>query len=239
MSVAMLAYIIVAFAVSGMFSVANAADAYHFRLDEQRLNVSIAGEAGVLRVCRFRQKVDFASPSFDGSALIVSAYEYVSVKELLLCDRNPVNLKRIPSNVGSLVDVNLPHGVYLTVDLISISPLSFLATVARIGDSQSILDIPGSYNPSLPLRKLQEYGFSYDESRARGKISPDGNYVAPNGEIDCSVHAYPGIWDIKGNRRVRVPKSVDAQGDDAGREWCRSLFSNSRPPAKSSDTSPP
>ncbi|SOY60902.1 hypothetical protein CBM2586_A120079 [Cupriavidus phytorum] len=193
----MLIHMIAAFAAFGVLPLANAAVAYVFELDAQRQNVSISGKAGVLRACRFPRQVELANASFDGSALIVSATEYVPVRALLLCDRNPVDLRRIPSSAGSLVDVNIEHGLYLTVDVVSASPLSFLVTVARIGSSRNIMNIPGAYHSTLPLTKLQEYGFSYDESRARGKVSPDGNYVAPNGEIDCSAHAYPGVWDIK------------------------------------------
>ena len=224
----MLANTIATFFALGVFHMACAADLYDFRLDTARQDVSILRGGNVQRVCRFDRKIEFSKSSFDGSALIVSATEYVSVKELLACDHNPVKLLRIPSSVGSLVDINLAQKLYLAVDLISVSPLSFLATVARIGGSRSIVDIPGSYNSSLSLSQLQKFGFSYDESRARGKISLDGNYVSPNGEINCGVHAYPGVWDIKHNRRVIVPESVHVQGDDAGTEWCRSLFN--KPP---------
>ncbi len=198
-----------------------------FSLEADGREVAIQVDERNKHVCPLGFSATRAQPSSDGDALIVSDTEYIATKDLFSCDKVGPRRSSIPSTVGTLVDINIRKRVYLAIDPISTSPLSFLATVARVGTSRNLTTIPGSYVESLSLNQLQRYGFSYDESRARGRISLDGRYVSPNGEIDCGANAYPGVWDILKNRKVVAPKKVLEKGSEAVEEWCRTLFPSS------------
>ncbi|GLS05363.1 hypothetical protein GCM10007860_25150 [Chitiniphilus shinanonensis] len=146
--------------------------------------------------------------SFDGEAVILSEREYVPVRGLVQCkEQVPVVVKEIPEGVGFLVDINIRKGIYLTLDFISTNPLSYLATVARIGHSKNIVSLPGAYVESADLQELQRYGFGFDPESDRPRISLSGRYVSPSGKIDCSSDAYPGVWDIKKKIKVTISGS--------------------------------
>lgn len=222
--IAKIACLIVVLFLSASHAKANPSVAQKFSLLEGGHEIRIEMEGGQTSTCRLPFRADIAQSSSDGEALIVSDTEYVLVKDLLRCWGIRLEKNRIPDKVGTLVDINIKKGIYLTVDPISTSPLSFLATVARLGSSRGLTTIPGSYVKSYSVKKLQRFGFSYDETRARGRFSVNGNYVSPNGEIDCSRDAYPGVWDIARNRKVIAPHDVQVWGSDATRKWCDVLF---------------
>ncbi|WP_353328070.1 hypothetical protein [Chitiniphilus shinanonensis] len=91
------------------------------------------------RECILPHESEKAWVSFDGEAVILSEREYVPVRGLVQCkEQVPVVVKEIPEGVGFLVDINIRKGIYLTLDFISTNPLSYLATVARIGHSKNM-----------------------------------------------------------------------------------------------------
>jgi hypothetical protein len=156
----------------------------------------------------------------DGRAVIISSRDYVLISELQTCEPNKkVKINSIDKDVGFLVDVNVEHSIYLALDAISTAPLSFLATVAKIGSRQNLVSLPGVYKRNKSLKQLQRFGFTYDEAIAAGRISPDGRYVSPAGEPDCRNVAYPGVWDLAENRRV-----ILSGDDDRINSQCRKLF---------------
>lgn len=196
-----------------------------FALQSDGREVAMRDGSGKALVCELGFKADSAEPSSDGAALIVSDTEYVLIEDLSRCEQARPSKKRIPAAAGTLIDLNINKGIYLSIDSISTTPLSFLATIARIGTSRNLVDIPGAYVPSMPLEQLQKYGFAYDDSRAKGRLSADGRFASPNGEMDCGPDSYPGVWDISANRKVVAPPDVQEHGAERIAYWCRLLFS--------------
>lgn len=152
--------------------------------------------------CVLEKPASFLKMSFDKEAVILSENQYATTQDLKGCGRLLLKTRKTPANTGTLVDINVRAGLFLSLDLISTSPLSFLATISRINSSRNLVSLPGAYIKNMPLEKLQEQGFSYDPNTDQPKLSPNGTYAAPNGDVDCSEHAYPGVWDIKRNLRV-------------------------------------
>ncbi|MBO4120778.1 hypothetical protein J5T34_08505 [Cupriavidus gilardii] len=125
-----------------------------FALQSDGREVAMRDGSGKALVCELGFKADSAEPSSDGAALIVSDTEYVLIEDLSRCEQARPSKKRIPAAAGTLIDLNINKGIYLSIDSISTTPLSFLATIARIGTSRNLVDIPGAYVPSMPLEQL-------------------------------------------------------------------------------------
>ncbi|NSX06284.1 hypothetical protein [Cupriavidus gilardii] len=196
-----------------------------FALRSDGREVAIQDGNGKTLVCELGFKADSAEPSSDGAALIVSDTEYVLMEDLSRCEQARPSKKSIPAAAGTLIDLNINKDIYLSIDPISTTPPSFLATIARIGTSRNLVGIPGAYVKSMPLEQLQKYGFAYDDSRAKGRLSADGRFASPNGEMDCGPNSYPGVWDISANRKVVAPADVQEHGAEGIAGWCRLLFS--------------
>lgn len=155
------------------------------------------------RKCLLDKPPLYAVESFDKSAVMVSETGYVQKQDLTTCQAGrAVHVLSIPSNVGVLSDINLSRDIYVALDFVSVRPLAYLATVARIGTSQNLVSIRGAYISGRKLRELRESAFGGSGEAGTAIISPNGRYVAPTGEMDCSQDAYPGVWDVQGNRRV-------------------------------------
>lgn len=156
-------------------------------------------------VCLLDKSPRFAVESYDKSAVMVSETGYVLRQDLLHCQgEHAIHVFSIPSNVGVLSDINISKGIYVALDFISTQPMAYLATVARVGSSRNIVSIDGAYLAGKKLRDLQKFGFGSSGDAGTSIISPDGRFVAPDGQIDCAEDAYPGVWDIRRNRRVKA-----------------------------------
>ncbi|MEX3937454.1 hypothetical protein AB4Y32_37970 [Paraburkholderia phymatum] len=154
----------------------------------------------------------YAKESYDRSALILSQRNYVKADRLKNCKPNEtVVVSSIPDHVGFLSDINLAKGIYVSLDLISVTPASYLAMVARVGTKRNLVTLNGVYLKGRPLKYLSKYGFDSDGEAGASIISQDGRYVAPNGKVSCVLDAYPGVWNIKLNRRV-VTDEVTCNG---------------------------
>jgi hypothetical protein len=166
------------------------------------------------RKCALDKPVLYAIESFDKSAVMVSETGYVAKQDLATCQAGrAAHVLSIPSNVGVLSDINLSAGIYVALDFVSVRPFAYLATVARIGTSRNLVSLREAYVSGRKLGELRESAFGGTGDAGTAIISADGRYVAPSGEIDCSQYAYPGVWGVRGNRRVTAT-------DDA----CASLF---------------
>ncbi|MFP3756472.1 MULTISPECIES: hypothetical protein [Cupriavidus] len=173
---------------------------------------------GSLRTCLLSAPANFATASNDGSAVIISARGYLRREDLENCSSDvPVRVNEIPKGVGFLTDINLRKGIYVSLDFVSVQPFLYLATVARIGTTKNLVSISGSYLPSKRISKLAKHAFLSDGIAGSSIISPSGDYVAPSGSIDCDPQAFPGVWDIKKNKRVIETPEV-----------CSELFGNSK-----------
>lgn len=155
------------------------------------------------RMCLLDKTPLYAVESFDKSAVMVSETDYVAKQELAHCQAGrAVHVLSIPSNVGVLSDINISKGIYVALDFVSAQPFTYLATVARIGTSRNLVTLKGAYVADRKLGELRKSAFGGSGEAGTAIISPDGRYVAPTGQMDCSQGAYPGVWDIQGNRRV-------------------------------------
>ena len=155
------------------------------------------------KICLLDKPPLYAVESFDKSAVIVSETGYVAKQELVDCRAGrAVHVLSIPSNVGVLSDINLSKGIYVALDFVSAQPFTYLATVARIGSSRNLVSVKGAYVAGRKLSELKKSAFGGSGDAGTAIISPDGRYVAPAGQMDCSQGAYPGVWDVQGNRRV-------------------------------------
>jgi|GEM_PF-2337839 len=173
---------------------------------------------GSSQTCLLSDSANFATTSHDGSAVIISARGYLSRENLENCEIDvPVRVNTIPEGVGFLTDINLEKEIYISLDFVSVRPFLYLATVARIGTTKNLVSIAGSYSPNKRMSELTKHAFQNDGIAGSSIISPSGDYVAPSGSIDCDPQAFPGVWDVKHNKRVFATPEV-----------CSELFRKSR-----------
>ncbi|MBR7977460.1 hypothetical protein KDX01_30670 [Burkholderia vietnamiensis] len=166
-------------------------------------------KVGDLKVCLLDKKPRYAIESFDGSAVMLSETDYVDKRRLDKCRAGEaVHVLSIPSNVGVLADINILKGMYVSLDFVGAHPFTYLATVARIGTSKNIVSVRGAYVVGQKISELRGAAFSSSGDAGSAIISPDGRYVAPTGEMNCEKSAYPGVWDIRSNRRVVAAKDA-------------------------------
>jgi hypothetical protein len=126
-------------------------------------------------------------------------------QDLINCQAgHAVHVFSIPSNVGVLSDINILKNIYVALDFISTQPVAYLATVARVGSSRNLVSINGAYLAGKRIGDLRKSAFGSSGEAGASIISPDGRFVAPDGHIDCTEDAYPGVWDIQKNRRVKT-----------------------------------
>ncbi|MEM5405430.1 hypothetical protein [Paraburkholderia unamae] len=155
--------------------------------------------------CALDAAPTFAVESADGQAVIVSERGYVLMSDLKKCRAgSALHVAEIPKGVGFLSDINVSKAVYVSLDFVSTQPMTYLATVARIGSKNNLVNLDGAYIAAKSINQLKKTAFSASGDAGSSTISPDGRYVAPSGQIDCSKEAYPGVWDIANNKRVFV-----------------------------------
>ncbi|WP_175716267.1 hypothetical protein [Burkholderia anthina] len=158
---------------------------------------------GDSKVCQLDKEPRYAIESFDKSAVMLSETNYVDKRQLDRCQiGKAVRVLSIPAGVGVLSDINVSKGIYVSLDFVDVQPFAYLATVARVGTSKNIVSMKGAYVVGRKISELRGAAFSSGGEAGASIISPDGRYVAPTGEMDCSQTSYPGVWDIKNNRRV-------------------------------------
>ena len=101
--------------------------------------------------------------SFDRSAVLLDNAEYLAVADIKKCEAKPLKPLRVAPNAGLLADINLSSGIYISLDVVWLTPLSFLATVSKIGADKNLFKLPGAYRAGKRLSLLQKYGFSFNE----------------------------------------------------------------------------
>lgn len=90
----------------------------------------------------------------------------------------------------------------MALDIVDVNPSAYLATVAHIGSSKNLVSIKGAYIADAKLRDLKKFAFGGSGDAGASIISPDGRFVAPDGQLACMEDVYPGVWDIQKNQRV-------------------------------------
>ncbi|CAB3762718.1 hypothetical protein [Paraburkholderia humisilvae] len=164
--------------------------------------------------CLLDREISSSVESFDKAAVIVSGNGYVPVDSLKVCPADtPVHVFTTPQSAGILVDVSLNKNLYVAVDIVTLRPMGFLATVACLNSTRNLVNMLGAYVAGRKLSELKQYAFSSSGEPGSAAISPDGRYVAPAGQIFCDANAWPSVWDIEHNRKVLTDE-----------QSCRSLF---------------
>jgi hypothetical protein len=161
--------------------------------------------------CKLDERPLYAVESYDETAIIISERGYIKRQQLNNCEDSIVHVSSIPEGVGFLSDINIGKDIYISLDLIGVRPPRYLATIARIGSDNSLVSIHGVYKRRVGISRLRKYGFPSLGQAGASTISIDGAYVAPNGVIDCSDVAYPGVWDIRRNGRVTTDEKSCAK----------------------------
>ncbi|QUG77881.1 hypothetical protein GKQ23_08605 [Erwinia sp. E602] len=93
--------------------------------------------------------------------------------------------------------------------------LSYTAIVSNFGSNKNLLSGPGFFSG-----KNSDIPFGVGDNQYGGKISLDGKYVSPV-YLSCFVDSFPGLWDIRKNKRVVFDASL---GDDEIKNRCQKLF---------------
>ena len=163
------------------------------------------------RRCPLSKKLKNVAPRFNWNKniVILTDVDFVKVRDVEACAGGRVEPYHIPKKVGFLVDVNPEHDIYLALDLVGVSPMAFTATVARLGDTHSILSAPGIFSDKKGDEKVKEEAFGYVDATP-GRISPDGRYVSADGSMDCRSDAYPGVWDLRLKKKITKEAGCDA-----------------------------
>jgi hypothetical protein len=186
------------------FSVSSFSEA---RYEIEGETLKITQVAAAPHICKINEEVSFVVPSFDKSALIVSETGYLKKHEVDECtERSGLHVFHIPDGVGFLSDINLSKGIYVSLDFVTTQPFTWLATVAYLGKTKNLVSLNGAYVKGKPLKQLRSHSFGGSGDAGMSAISPDGRFVAPNGDISCSDDSYPGVWDIEKNKRVAIDK---------------------------------
>ncbi|NIE83520.1 MULTISPECIES: hypothetical protein [unclassified Burkholderia] len=158
---------------------------------------------GTQKTCPLDKIPTSAIESHDESALIVSERGYVPISKIEACtEGTPLHTEQIPAGVGVLSDINLSQGIYVALDFVSTAPTAYLATVAKVGSRKNLVSMDGSYIEGKNISYLQKRAFTSSGDAGASMISPDGRYIAVDGNTDCGEDAYPGVWDIEKKTRV-------------------------------------
>jgi hypothetical protein len=185
--------------------------------------IDVSESNGIVYKCKnseqFRKDEEIESPIItnDRKAVIFSTRHFSLIDELKVCTKGHIKLYSIPPKVGELQDVNVAKKIYLAIDIIGVHPISFLAVVANWNSSRNLINLPGAYIFGRSLKELQKSGFSYSQ---HPKISENGRYISPSGDVMCGVNDYPGIWDMETKKRVVF---ADAYSN-AVQSKCEKLF---------------
>lgn len=150
--------------------------------------------------------------------LIYPTNKYLSIDELIRCSEDGIELHKIPQSddkLDTIVDINFDKRLVLLVALNDVRVLSYTAIVSNFGSNKNLLSGPGFFSG-----KNSDIPFGVGDNQYGGKISLDGKYVSPV-YLSCFVDSFPGLWDIRKNKRVVFDTSL---GDDEIKDRCQKLF---------------
>jgi hypothetical protein len=179
--------------VQGCFSTVATADGV------QAFDLSIQTKDSLIR-CRVDTKPVDVKLSSDGEAVIVSGTGYIPMSAL--SGRRPENIihvKTAAPHVGFLSDVNLKAGIYASMVPVSVSPLSYVAVVAKLGSDSNLIKRSGFYRKGVSESKLEEEA----SSSMNPVISLDGRYLSVE-VMQCGTDEGIDIFEIKTGRTLTI-----------------------------------
>ena len=166
-------------------------------------NLSLRTMAGDLHCLVDKEPID-ATVSSDGKAVIVAGTDYVPVDELSHCKADtPVHVRRAAPHVGFLSDINVKVGIYASMVPVSVSPLSFVAVVGRIGSDRNLVEMPGFYRNDVRKSKLKEEA-SPDMNPV---LSLDGKYISLD-RHQCGTDLKFDVIEIRTGKAVEIGSKV-------------------------------
>jgi hypothetical protein len=172
----------------------------------EHFNLSVQTTAGNFR-CLIDEEPIGAVLSSDGEAVIVSGTSYVLIDELRHCTVNiPVHVRRAAPHVGFLSDINIKAGIYASMVPVGVSPLSFVAVVAKLGSDKSLIQKPGFYRTSVSESKLEEEA----SSDMKLIISLDGQYISVD-RGQCGSDDKVDIIEIKTGKSIVIDNKTCGQ----------------------------
>ncbi|WP_253556591.1 hypothetical protein [Robbsia andropogonis] len=139
--------------------------------------------------------------NWDKSLIILDEVSFVSVQDVIECRRGRVQASHIPARAGFVVDVNLKKGIYLSYDLVGVSPPGYIARVAQLKGTRPLASFRGMYSGKKSMERMRREALRYDRD-SLGRISPDGRYVSAGGDMRCGKFSYPGVWDLKTKKKL-------------------------------------
>ncbi|WP_426766553.1 hypothetical protein [Erwinia aphidicola] len=155
----------------------------------------------------------------DGKGVLVyPTNKYLSTDELMQCNVGGIELHKVPQSddkLDTIIDINFKQKLVLLVALEDVRSLSYTAIVSSFDSNKNLLSGPGFFSG-----KNSDVPFDIGGGWYGGKISLNGKYVYPY-YIDCAVDSFPGLWDIKKNKKVVFDTSL---GDDEIKDRCQKLF---------------
>jgi hypothetical protein len=158
--------------------------------------------------------------------LIASGNKYLDVKELIGCKGQSIRIHSIPyfnNAVSSIIDVNFERKLVLALVVVDAHFRSYQAIVSRFNGNKNLLSGKGFWSNSPS--ELDENSLFYPGgSIYLGKISVNGEYVAPN-DLDCAADSFPGVWDVAKKMKVVFPEEKDDAVIDSK---CKKLFSGGK-----------
>lgn len=154
----------------------------------------------------------------DNKAVIFySSNRFLFVNEAKKCIGGTVLLHESPdpnADVNIVQDINFNNSLYLSLSLEDKD--SWSAIIAKFNTENSLIKESGFLKNNNALGD----GFQIT-GLGQGKISLNGEYVAPNG-VGCTADSYPGVWDIKLKKKVII-QSPDSSMDEIDKK-CEDLF---------------
>src|SRR5690349_20392669 len=111
------------------------------------INIDNASE----KRCVLSTRLEHVVPrlNWNKKIIILTDIDFVRVNHVNTWAGGSATPMHSPRKVGFVVDVNPEHNVYLALDLVGVSPMAFTATIARLGETHSILSAPGIYNAKI------------------------------------------------------------------------------------------
>ncbi|WP_336797425.1 hypothetical protein [Erwinia aphidicola] len=167
---------------------------------------------------RFNTGGDMAITNDEKGVLVYPTNKYLSTDELMQCNVEGIELHKIPQSddkLDTIVDINFDQRLVLLVALNDVRSLTYTAIVSSFDSNKNLLSGPGFFSG-----KKSDIPFDVGDNQYGGKISLNGKYVSPI-YLSCFVDSFPGLWDIKKNKKVVFDASL---GDDEINNRCQKLF---------------
>jgi hypothetical protein len=199
-----------------------AIDGFAFQADPDRNRIKLLSKKSAAdnRTCLIDERVTRAALTHDGQSLMINESALVLVSSLQNCGTQRIKPLKIPKRSGMLVDFHAESMTYISHLLVTTQPFSYLAIVAKLDGTRSIVSLPGAFVEGQSKSQRLRQAFVYEEDGGpSAKISRDGRYATVSGVVDCSEDAFPGVWNLQTKSRV-VLKEPAAPGNLK----CKALF---------------